>query len=202
MKKYFSKAIFISVIVILGGIFNPLISHALPILGVTPDSKTVTLGDSFTLDITITDVTDLASFVFDVKFDSAILSVSSVTRGDFFPSGGSTFNPGSFASGEVSLISGDLLGFGPGVNGTGVLASIAFDSLVVGTSSIVLESAALEGSGFPVSSIPFDLRHGFVEVLASSGPSPSPAPVPEPASVVLLGSGLLALIVMKRKVIK
>lgn len=204
MKKYFNKGIAILAILVFISLSSVSVSSAIPILGITPDNKTVTAGDIFTLDVTVTDITDLGSFVFDLKFDPSILSVSSIHEGSFLPGAGfTTFNPGTFGSGEVGLISGDLL-FG-GASGSGVLASITFDALAVGTSSIILASAVLEDSDFPVSAIPFDLNPGFVEVLSPGtppSPTPTPAPVPEPATMVLFGSGLLALIVRKMKASK
>src|ERR1019366_6371228 len=65
-------------------------------ISVQPSSQTVNVGDGFSLDVGV-DITDLYAFQFDLSFNPAVLSATSITEGLFLPTGGSTF----FISGDI-----------------------------------------------------------------------------------------------------
>ena len=61
-------------------------------LSIEPAANAFSVGDNFSLDIKVTDVTDLYSFQFDIGFSPSILSATSITEGAFLSSSGeSTF---------------------------------------------------------------------------------------------------------------
>ena len=85
---------------------------AAPILSIEPGTSTVNQGDTFFLDINITNVTDLFGFQFDILCDPTILTANETVEGGFLSTGGSTlFIPGDAVStpGDLSFTIGLLL---------------------------------------------------------------------------------------------
>lgn len=137
------------------------------VLSVVPPAGSIDAGQTFTVGIFVTgptvihsgktftsDVTDLASFQFDLGFNctlssptapnctpgSSILKALSVSEGSFLPNGGANptfFEPGTIdnANGEISFI-GDV-GLS-GVTGSGDLVDITFQALTAGTTNIAI----------------------------------------------------------------
>ena len=63
---------------------------ATPIVSIQPATQTAEPGQSLSVDVLISDVTDLYAFELDLAFDPTILATIGVTEGPFLPSGGST----------------------------------------------------------------------------------------------------------------
>jgi adhesin HecA-like repeat protein len=152
---------------------------AAPILSIEPPSLVVQLGKSFTLDVRISGVADLFAFQFDLAFNPLILTAESVDEGPFLPSGGTT----AFIAGTVDNMAGTitgtadtLIGAVPGVDGSGVLASVDFEALSVGTSPITLSDVIMLDSG--LNDIPVSIVGGGVTVAA----------IPEPSAWLLLSA--------------
>jgi hypothetical protein len=159
---------------------------AAPILSIAPSVLGVTQGDTFFLDINITDVNDLLGFQFGLQFDPTVLMANEVLEGGFLPSGGSTFFiPGSIdnVAGLID-ISGDILLEFAGVSGDGRLARVSFTAISAGTSALGLSDVLLLDSLF--NSIDASTQGGSVTAAASTA-----SPIPEPGTMVLVGSGLL-----------
>ena len=160
----------------------------------TAGSATVTLGDTFTIPISITDAVDLTSFQFDLSFDPTMLQVTAtgVTETAFFTQGDITvFIPGAVDNtlGQILGVS-DALILQPPVNGSGVLANIEFMAVGLGISPLTLSNVFLN-----LSDSGFTVTNGSVCVQASptAGTCGSPGEVPEPSTVALLSLGLGAL---------
>jgi hypothetical protein len=51
----------------------------------------VSNGAGFSVDVDVSDVSELTAFQFDIGFNPAVLSATAVTESSFLPSGGSTF---------------------------------------------------------------------------------------------------------------
>ncbi|PYM31661.1 MAG: hypothetical protein DME15_16960 [Candidatus Rokuibacteriota bacterium] len=163
---------------------HPAPSYALPI--VTAGSATVTVGQIFTIPISITDAVDLTSFQFDLSFIATILQVTptGVTEDPFFTQGDITvFNPGVVdnTNGQILGVS-DALIFQPPVNGSGTLVNIEFQAIAVGVSPLTLSNVFLNLS---------DQGFGVVPGVVTVGPAV--APIPGPATLSLLSVGLGAL---------
>jgi adhesin HecA-like repeat protein len=168
-------------------------SSATPILSIEPPSLLVERGDSFSLDVRISGVTDtdLFAFQFDLAFDPLILSARSITEGPFLPSGGATaFIAGTVdnTAGTITGTADTLIGAIPGVNGSGVLAFVDFEALSLGTSPITFSNEFLLDSDlhqFPITGIVDGVVGVFViEAIL----------IPEPSTWLLLstaGFGLL-----------
>ena len=115
-------------------------------ISVQPRTLDVILGQIFSVDIDITNVTDLYAFQFDLEFAPGVLSAVAVTEGGFLPSGGTTaFVPGTIDNfgGSITSTGDSLIGMIPGVNDSGVLATVDFLAVGVGISPITLSNELL-----------------------------------------------------------
>jgi general secretion pathway protein D len=148
-------------------------------IGIVPSTTTVLPGASFTLDVDITDISDLYAFQFDVGFAPDILSATAVTDGAFLDTG---FFPGFIdnTAGTISFAADSLAGPVPGVSGSGTLATIEFLALAQGMSPVTLSNVILLNS--TLADIPVTTASGSVSVI-----------IPEPSSALLLTVGLLAI---------
>jgi hypothetical protein len=143
-------------------------------------------GDVFSVDVRISDVTDLFALQFDVGFDPAILSVLNVAEGGFLPGGGATFFlPGTVdnALGSVANIADSLLGALTGVSGSGTVATINFRALGPGDSPLVLSNLIV-------------LDSTLLDI--TTGTSAGAVAVPEPRAWLLLLIGCAGLLYARR----
>src|ERR1700730_9467721 len=76
---------------------RPSFADGLPVLSIDPVSSTVTANANLTLDVNISDVTNLYGFQFDLAFSPGTLSASSIAEGNFLSDSGTTF----FISGTI-----------------------------------------------------------------------------------------------------
>lgn len=154
-------------------------------LSFEPASTSVTVGTPFAMNLVVADAVDLYAFQFDVVFDPAVLSVTAVNAGGFLAAagGGADFVPGSIDNGwgSVSFTAGTLLGPGPGVAGSGVLASLLLQPQAVGMGQVSLANVVLLDSS--LGEIGTTVAAGTVNVLA----------VPEPEPMAMLAAGLAVL---------
>lgn len=133
---------------------------------VSTGSATVTVGSDFQVPVSITGVTDLFGFQFDFSYNPQILQLVSINEGPFLSSSGDTtfFFPGIDDFGRVTGTADTILGFVPGVSGTGSLAVLNFEALAAGTSGVNLSNVKLVDS--TLSDIPVTTQSGIVEVNA------------------------------------
>lgn len=92
-----------------------------------PQLISANLGQSFSIDITVTDVVDLYAWEIELSWAPSLLGTLSVTEGSFLKSGGHTFFIYSWndTQGHI-LIDCTLFGQIVGVSGSGVLATVTF----------------------------------------------------------------------------
>ena len=152
----------------------------------------VSVGDTFTVNVNITDVTDLFGFGFDLNFDPTILSAQSVNEGAFLPGGGTTF----FIAGSIDNVGGSiagnadtLLGAISGVSGSGTLLTCQFLAIGAGTSDLSLVNALFLDSN--LDGIPATLVDGTVTAATGESGGGGPTQAPEPSGVSMLTAGLL-----------
>lgn len=162
------------------------VSEAVPILpNLEGGLATVNVGDTFMIDVSITDAVDLTNYQFDLGFDALILQANSVTEGSFFATGDPTLFVVAFIDTGIGLIGGvsnSLSPFAfPAVSGGGQLAVIEFTALASGTSPLTLSNTFLN-----LSDLGFTVTNGSVCV---NGGSNCGGAVPEPSSLVLMGLG-------------
>jgi hypothetical protein len=164
-------------------------------ISVQPASVNKSVGETFSLDIRISDVTDLYAFQFDIEFDPSILSATSITDGEFLPIADSLgfFTLGiNNVVGSIGYITNTLTGTIPGVSNSGVLASIDFKAIGIGTSDVSLSNVMLLDSSLNEITTTESLGSN-VTVQGSLNP------VPEPSTVLMIGIGMVCLSGLGRK---
>ena len=112
-------------------------------------------GDTFTLDLNIENIHNLAGWEFDIAFDPTMLEAVEVSEGDFLnPEGGATFfQEGRIdnATGKITKLSSARLSE-KGVSGRGVLLSVTFTAKTTGQTQLSLgnfQLAAITGESIP-----------------------------------------------------
>jgi hypothetical protein len=126
-------------------IVHPL-GMAMPttIVAVDPTQTHVTVGQTFSININITDVSGLVGFDFILSYDKSILNLTDIELGPFLKTaGGSTFLINLTTAGQIWLAAclyqpGGWTGIS--ANGSGVLATATFVAAAPGSSSLDLSS--------------------------------------------------------------
>jgi hypothetical protein len=170
------------------------VSHALPILSIDVDpaaggiqaSRTVTVGSTFMVNVRIDDVTGLYAYDIDVDHNSAVLTATNALEGPFLAAGGATFFHAPTPADPVNAVA-TLLGAVPGVSGSGVLYSIQYSALAVGSSLLDFTSLDLLDDQF--NPIQPELAAGSINVVAQ---------IPEPSTLLMLGVGFAGLAAARR----
>ena len=195
LSRKLPKLLFIGAI---GFLLCVNVAWADPVVSVSPSSQTVNPGDTFSVDIVVSGLTDtLQAFNFDLGFDSAVLTATAVTDGGFF-AGFPTIlvsNPEADLAAPDVNFSLSALSLGPPSNNIGTpLASITFDVLsgaAPGASTLTLNDVNLFGVP-PLFGLPPTITsssvNGSVTISGSGGPA-----IPEPSTILLLGTGLAGL---------
>lgn len=128
MKRTYFFIFFLAVILITAILPVPAFSQTGTVLRVDPAMIAVDQGDSFTVDIRVDNVQDLAAFDVTLHFNPDHLQVTSLAMGSFLSSGfgGSDFDNGTgIINFYNAIISGE-----PG-SGSGVLFTVHFTAKMV-----------------------------------------------------------------------
>jgi hypothetical protein len=159
---------------------------------VAPGSEIVGLGNTVSVPVNISSVSNLYDWEFDLSFDPTVLQLTGVSEGPFLSSGGGTtfFFPGftNNTAGKVTFVADTLIGPVPGVTGGGVLADLQFQAISLGSSALTLSNVILQDSAG--NDIPFTTALGSVSVVSA---------VPEPTLVWPLGALLCAAFILRRR---
>lgn len=167
------------------------------VISVQPSPLNVSVGQSFSINVDISNVSDLYTFHFDIGFDPAVVSPVSVAEGGFLPSGGTTsfgynfvYNSGSSGLTAYAISIDDLLATsGPGVSGTGTLATINFNALAIGNTLITISNELLSDAS--LDTIPASIQNGNISV--------QPVNVPEPPSTLYTALSLILAILLAKR---
>ena len=130
-------------------------------VGYTFSKPTIHVGDTFTLDLSAENVSDLAGWQFDIAFDPAGLEAIEVNEGNFLKTGGgATF----FQKGVINNRSGKITGLSSarlskdGASGTGPLLSVTFTAKTGGQTQLRLENFQLAAiTGAPIAAGPHEV---------------------------------------------
>jgi hypothetical protein len=156
------------------------------IVSINPSTQNVVTGNTTSVTVNISGVTDLFSYQFDFFFTPLIVSATSITEGPFLASSGNStdFFPGSIDNTAGNILSsfGTSFGAGPGVDGSGILAFINFTAGNVGTATLSLDNIILDDS--QGNTINFNQPVTSNIVVTSAGG------VPEPATAALVASSI------------
>ena len=112
-------------------------------IGYTFSKPAIHVGDTFTLDLSAENISDLAGWQFDISFDPAVLEAVEVNEGDFLKTdGGTTF----FQEGTIDNTTGKITGLNAtrfnedGATGTGTLLSVVFLAKAEGETQLTLNN--------------------------------------------------------------
>ncbi len=105
----------------------PLAHAQTTTVSTVPSSITAFVGQSFDINVTVSDVSNLYGWEIRVSWDVNLLNVTSVVEGPFLKAGGSTFfyDNLNLTTGNM-VVDCALLGLVPGVSGSGTLSTITF----------------------------------------------------------------------------
>jgi hypothetical protein len=154
-------------------------------------SDSVTVGEIFTIPVSVSGTAGLTSYQFDLSFNPSVLEVLSFddSTTDFATvatdEGGFLTGITGFIDNSAGLVSGiadSMNGVsGPGLTPGGTIADVTFEALASGTSGLTLSNAFLTDNNNFLSSATgdFTLASGDIRV-------------PEPGTLSLLGIALLA----------
>jgi Cohesin domain len=159
------------------------------ILSIEPSSLTVLPGEPFSVNVEVSGISDLYAFQFDIGFNPAIVSATSISEGSFLPGGGATiFIPGAIDNldGAIAFTADTLTSAISGVSGGGVLATVDFNAVGGGFSTIGLSNIVLLDSMFD--DIPASLANGSVNV------------VPEPSTLSFCALVSCVLVAISRRI--
>ncbi|WP_457424375.1 cohesin domain-containing protein [Roseateles sp. P5_E7] len=160
-------------------------------LSIVAAPASVKAGETFAVDVVVTDAKDLYGFQFDLVFAVPVLEAHEVVDGGFLAAGGAltSFFPGLVDGGEgsVSFVANTRLGPGGGASGDGVLARLSFLALTPGEGTLLLRNVVLLDSALAETSATF------------AGASISVTAVPEPASVAMLLAGLVVMAARRQR---
>lgn len=133
-------------------------SSSIATIYVDPHTSVGTIGQNFTVDINISNVTDLYGWEFKLGWNSTILDAVNVVEGSFLKGGGNTFFAYKINNTEgFGLVDCTLLGNVPGVSGNGTLATIEFHVKTLGECTLDLYDTTLVSSAEqPITHTAFD----------------------------------------------
>jgi len=162
-------------------------------IGFAPSSITASAGDSFFLDVVVTDLAGgiVSAYDLDVIYDATLLSATSVSFGPLLGDVG-TFQvledfdlstPGVVDLAQLSLLSDGALASLQPDDGF-VIASLGFSVGTTGSSTI--------GFSFDAFNDVKGVRASVLDVVAGTATvRPPGAPIPEPTAAAVFGAGIL-----------
>ena len=140
-----------------------------PSVGYTFSKNTIHLGDTFTVQLDVENIVDLAGWQFDIAFDPAMLEVLEVKEGDFLKQEGATtfFQKGVInnRSGRITELRSARLSEG-GVSGMGNMLLVSFKAKAEGKTQLALRNFQLaDVTGTPISAGPHEVEIVIAEHL-------------------------------------
>jgi hypothetical protein len=136
---------------------------------VPPTEPPISGGPPFTMSATVDDVTNLGAFELILTYDPAVLRYSDMQQGPFLGSTGRRVQclPPQAAEGSVGLTCVTLGATPDGPNGSGELATITFEPLAQGSTTV--HFARLTLTDPPANSMPAQAQDATVKVSGSGG---------------------------------
>lgn len=155
-------------------------------------NTTISTGDAFSVDVLISGVEaaePLNGFDLFILFDSIVLNATNIEDGGFLHSPLVAIPNIDNATGTIRFAEASLGSIT--ALGDGVLASIDFQAMAAGATSLDFADVALSGL--------FGTRIDVASTIGATINVSSPSSVPEPSVLGLLALGALGLIISKRK---
>jgi hypothetical protein len=160
------------------------------VVAVVPAELTVEPGATFTIEVTIRDVSDLGSYEFVLAYDPTVVQTRELVSGGFVEgSDRATIALGPDIDNEAGRVTYGIASFGdlPGVAGSGTLAVITLEALADGVSRLELIDSELQifdAAGARLRASPEDGR-----VQVGSGATATPEATVTPTEVLTATPG-------------
>lgn len=135
-------------------------------LAVDPPTSTVNVGDSFTVNVNVTNVVNLTAWELKLYYKNTMLNCTNAVEGPFLQAGGSTFFNKTFSSNYVLAYATIFGAFG--VTGSGVLVTFTFKALSAGITNLTLNDTKLVDEKMPPQPIPHVDYNGTVTVVGAA----------------------------------
>ena len=148
-KKVFLTSMIALLTLSLLSSFSLVVSVDTAKLYVDPPKSKVLIGENFTVNVAIANVTNLYGWEFKLYYNNTMLNGTSVSEGEFLKVQGDTFfgtinfTDTYNATHGILWATGSLLGNVSGVDGSGVLAEIGFECKQFGNSSLLFDYSEL-----------------------------------------------------------
>jgi PKD repeat protein len=149
-------------------------------VAISPSSLTgppgwIGINDTFTVNLTVSGVTDLIYWQAGLSFNPTVLQCLDFIEGPFLQKGGTTIWQPGIINNDEGIITpyGCTLTAKEGVSGNGTLAFLTFKVKDIGVSSLILENVILLDSSYNKIA-PVTLQNGYFE-LPSAVPKPPTA---------------------------
>jgi hypothetical protein len=141
-------------------------------VAISPPSTVVNIGDTFNVNVTVTNIVNFTSWELKLYYLKAILNCTNAVEGPFLKTGGSTFYQKNITANYNTthsrlLAYSTLLGM-TAVNGGGVILTITFKALGGGSTVLALADTKLGDEKIPPLPIPHDDINGTVNVLGGA----------------------------------
>ncbi|MGD0495534.1 MAG: cohesin domain-containing protein [Candidatus Bathyarchaeia archaeon] len=134
-------------------------------VAVSPPSITASVGQSFSVNVTVGNVSDpygVYGWEFTLNWTASLLDSVDIIEGPFLKAGGTTFFTYNSGTQGHMIVDCTLEGAAPGVNGDGILATLTFYVKDVGQSSLHLYNATLvDGNSTNPTDIPCQVVGGY-----------------------------------------
>ena len=178
------------------------VAQGTPSIGISPLTKTVSQGETFTLDIIVDpNGTEIRGAQCNLTFNPAFVTVNSVEFGDFFATATQTFGSNGTtdsANGVVDEIYNSVI-VGPNVTtaGTFVTISLTANSTATGNTTLEILNAGISDPRGNLLQVPdIVVSGGTVSIV-----TPTLSPTPPGFEAVFAIAGLLAVayLVLRRK---
>jgi len=141
------------------------------IMYVEPQTSTVEIFHTFQINISVSQVNDLAAWEFKLYYLNHYLNATQIQEGPFLKTAGQTyffvknFTDNYNSTHGIIWASCTLLGQGPGAAGNGTLATITFKAKQAGTTTLQLAETDMLDSQMPPNHITHTTEDGTINIL-------------------------------------
>jgi hypothetical protein len=164
LKKHKSLSILLCLFVLTLPVFR--VSALTATVAVDPSTSNVNVLQTFTVNVTVSNIVNFTSWQFRLYYLNAILSCVNVVEGPFLKTGGGTFFNKTITN-NFNGTYGRLLAYctllgSTSVNGGGVLATVTFQAVGGGATPLHLADVKLGDEKIPPQPIPYSTIDGTV----------------------------------------
>ena len=144
-----------------------VVSAASTTVAINPTDSYVNIGQTFSVNVNITNVANLTGWQFAVYFRNGVLNCTNVTEGPFLKTGGETYF-GRIISNNYNSTYGRAVAYSAllrnntKADGSGVLATVTFKAIGGGSTVLHLQNTKLTNNESPSQPIPHTAIDGMV----------------------------------------